>query len=62
MIDHGRRAETPNEIAVELRAIDRHFAFGIAAQTFSAGGLSAAVAITDYVVAIVARIVAGPHP
>src|ERR1700693_5741088 len=62
MIDHRGRAETPDEIAVELRAIDGHLTFGIAAQAFAARGFAAAVAITHDVVAVVAGIVARPHP
>ena len=62
MIDHAGRAETPDEIAVELRTIDRHLAFGVAAQTFSARAFAAAIAITHDVIALVAGIVASPHP
>ena len=62
MVHHGWRAETPDEIAVELGAIDRHLTFGIAAEAFAARRFAAAVAVADDVVAIVARIVASPDP
>ena len=62
MIDHRRRAEAPDQIAVELRAINRHLALGVAAQTFAARGFATAIAIADDVVAIVAGVVTGSDP
>ena len=62
MIDHRGGAEAPDEIAVKLRAINWHLAFGIAAQAFAAGRFAAAVTIAHDVVAIVTGVVTGPHP
>ena len=62
MIDHRGRAETPDEIAVELRAIDGHLALGVRAQALAARRFAAAVAIADDVIAIIARIVACADP
>ena len=62
MIDHCGSAEAPDQIAVELCAINWHLTFGIAAQALPAHPLPAAIAIADDVIAIVARVVTGPHP
>jgi hypothetical protein len=62
MVHHRRRAKAPDEVAVELWPIQRHLADRVSAQASPARGLSAAIAITDNIVAAVRRMTAGAHP
>ena len=62
MVDHGGRAKAPDQIAVELWPIKRHLADRVGTQASPARGLSAAIAITDNVVAAVRRMSAGADP
>src|SRR5438128_1844805 len=62
MIDHRRRAEAPDQVAIEVGTIDWHLALRVRADTSAAWGFATAVAIAHDVIPIVARVVTRPDP